>query len=67
MKPATAKRIAQAIQLLKLDGFNEYTNRQLADASGVSPKTISRNKDFVTILDFSLNKGGYQRCVMQAA
>ena len=67
MKPATTKRLTQAIQLLKLDGFEDYTNRQLADASGVATKTISRNKDFVTILDFAINKGGYQKWIIPAA
>jgi len=36
MKLSTAYRIAQAIQLLKLDGFEDYTSSQLADASGVT-------------------------------
>ena len=67
MKPATAKRIAQAIKLLKLDDFEDYTNRQLADASGVTTKTINRNKDFVTILDFAINKGGYQKWIIHSA
>ena len=67
MKLATAKRIAQAIQLFKLDGFNDYTNRQLADTLGVTTKTISRNKDFVTILDFAINKGGYQKWIIHTA
>ncbi len=65
MKALTAQRIAQAIQLLKLDGFEDYSNRQLADASGVSPKTIRRNRDIVTILDFAINSGGYARCILQ--
>ncbi len=63
MKLATAKRIAQAIQLLKLDDFKDYTNRQLANISGISQKTISRNKDLITILDFAINRGDYKRCV----
>ena len=64
MKTITAARIAQSIQLLNLDGYGEYTNRQLADASGVSTKTISRNKDLIDALDFSINRGGYHRCDM---
>ena len=67
MKLATATRIAQAIKLLKLDGSEDYTNRQLADASGVTTKTISRNKDFVTILDFAINKEGYQKWIIHSA
>jgi len=65
MKPSTVTRLAQAIQLLNLDGFKDYTNRQLADISGVTTKTISRNKDFVTILDFAINRGDYKKCVIK--
>jgi len=55
MRNPTATRLAQAIQLLKLDGFVEYTNIQLANAAGVSAKTITRNKDLIIMLDFALH------------
>ena len=62
MKPATATRIAQSIQLLNLDGYGEYTTQQLADASGVNRRTISRNTDLIECIDFAINKGGYHQC-----
>lgn len=62
MRPFTASRIAQAIQMFNLDGCSEYTTRQLADASGVSKKTISRNADLIECFDFALNIEGYHRC-----
>lgn len=65
MKPVTVNRLAQAIQLLKLDGFKDYTNRQLADASGVSQKTISRNKELITSFDFAINRGDYKKCIIK--
>ncbi len=66
MRPQTALRIAEAIQLFHLDGYEYYTYRQLANASGVSQKTISRNKDLIVILDFAINNRGYARCILQA-
>ncbi len=65
MKPSTATRIAQAIQLLKLDDFKNYTNRQLADISGINQKTISKNKDLINIFDFAINRGDYKKCVIK--
>ncbi len=62
MRPKTASQIAQSIQMLNLDGEEDYTIRQLADASGVSRKTISRNQDLIECFDFALNKGGYYQC-----
>ncbi len=59
MKPQTASQIAQAIQLLNLDGYEDYTTRQLADASGINRKTISRNTNLIVCIDFALNRGGY--------
>jgi len=63
MKPSTALQIAQAIQLLKLDDV-DYSYSQLALASGVSSKTITRNKDLITMIDFALYKGGYDICII---
>lgn len=65
MKPATAMRIAQGIQLLNLDGDSEYTYRQLADVSGVNQRTLSRNRDLIEMLDFSINNRGYSLCIFQ--
>ena len=62
MRPNTASRVAQAIQLLNLDGCKDYTIQQLADASGVNRRTLSRNSDLIQCLDFAINKGGYHRC-----
>ena len=62
MRQKTASQIAQAIQLLNLDGYGDYTLGQLADASGVNRKTISRNSDLIECLDFAINRGGYHRC-----
>ncbi len=62
MKPSTASKIAQAIQLLNLDGYGEYTTQQLADASGVNRRTLSRNSDLIECFNFALNKGGYHKC-----
>ncbi len=65
MRADTVSRLVNSIQLLKLDGYEEYTNKQLADASGITKKTISRNSDLITMLDFALARGGYQQCWIQ--
>lgn len=62
MRPNTAARVAQAIQLLNLDGYGAYTTQQLADASGISRKTLARNQDLIECFYFALNKGGYHKC-----
>jgi len=62
MRPNTAGRVSQAIQLLNLDGCEDYTIQQLADASGVSRNTLSRNFDLIECLDFAVNRGGYHKC-----
>lgn len=64
MKNSTASKLAQAIQLLILDGFENYTFRQLSKASGIGVKTLQRNKDLVQMLDFAINKGGYKQCLI---
>lgn len=56
MRSSTAYRVAQAIQLLHIDGYSSYTNSQLAKASGVTRKTLSRNKDLIVMLDFALKE-----------
>ncbi len=56
MKNSIAFRVAQAIQLLHLDGHYEYTNIQLAEASMISRKTITRNKDLIVMIDFALQE-----------
>ncbi len=62
MRPSTASQIAQAIQLLNLDGSEDYTVQQLADASGVSRRTLTRNQDLIECFDFALNQGRYYQC-----
>lgn len=64
MKSSTALRIAQAIQIMKLDGFESYSLSQISRASGVATKTLQRNKDLITILDFILDIKGYYRCIL---
>ena len=63
MKNDTAIRVAQALQVLKLDGHDNYTLKQVADASGVSRRTLQRNHEMVDILDFAINTDGYNRCI----
>jgi len=62
MKDMTLLRLAEAIQVLQLDGEENFTQKQLAQISGLGRKTLSRNSDLVEILSFSLNKQGYNRC-----
>ena len=62
MRPHTASRIAQAIQMFNLDGNNDYSIQQLADASAVSRKTLNRNKDLIECFDFALHKERYYQC-----
>ena len=64
MKDDTTIRIAQALQVFKLDGQENYTLKQLADASGVSRKTIQRNHEIVDILDFVTNVEEYNQCII---
>jgi len=64
MKDDTATRIAQALQVFKLDGQENYTIQQLADASGISRKTLQRNHDIVDILDFVTNVEDYDQCII---
>jgi len=63
MKDDTAIRIAQALQIFKLDGRN-HTIQQLADTSGISRKTLQRNHDIVDILDFVTNVEDYDQCII---
>ncbi len=63
MKSITALRLAQSIQLFKLDDI-EYSYNQLADTSGVSKRTIVRNSELIHMIDFALDKQGYNKCVL---
>lgn len=63
MRLDTASKIAQAIQLLKLDGYDEYTLKQLADISGINRKTLRKNHDMIEMLEFSMNIQDYNQCV----
>ena len=62
MKNITLLRLAEAIQVLQLDGDANFTQKQLAKISGLDRKTLSRNSDLIEIVSFSLNKQGYNRC-----
>jgi len=64
MKNDTAIRIAQALQVFKLDGQENYTLQQLADASGISRKTLQRNHEMVDILEFATNIEEYDKCIL---
>lgn len=65
MKPNTMVRVVEAIQLLQLDGYEDYTNAMIAEAAGISRKTLERNSDMVAILDFAINPRRYQRCMIR--
>ena len=64
MKALTMLRLAETIQLLQLDGYDEFTYSQIAKASGISTKTLQRDYDLIQILDFALNQKGYHRCIL---
>ena len=64
MKVTTMLRLAQAIQLLKLDGVEDYTQTQLALVCGLDRKTLQRNAHLITIIDFALSKKGYHQCIL---
>jgi len=64
MKSSTAYRVAEAIQILMLDGFEKYTLAQISQASGVSIKTLRRNEDLVLMLDFALSTKRYHKCII---
>jgi hypothetical protein len=64
MKALTMLKVAQSIQLLKLDGNHEFTNAQLSRVSGVSAKTLQRNAQIIKILEFALNSKEYHQCIV---
>ena len=64
MRTTTMQRLVQSIQLLKLDGYDKFTTKQLAQASGVSARTIERGSNIVDILTFALNPTEYDRCYL---
>jgi len=59
MKTSTANSIAMGIQILHLDGYKEYTVKQLASVSGISTKTLHKNSDLVSALDYAIGKEDY--------
>lgn len=59
----THYRIASAIQMFDIDGIS-YSNSDLARACGVTTKTITRNKDLISMIEFTLNIGGYNTCII---
>jgi hypothetical protein len=54
MKTQTMSQLSLAIQMLRLDGFDEFSKIQLANASGLSRKTIQHNAEIIEIIDFAL-------------
>jgi len=65
MKAVTAFKISQAIQLLELDGYRDYTLTQLANASGLNRKTLAKNKHILDVIDFVLNIKEYHQCIIR--
>jgi hypothetical protein len=63
MKAVTMLRIAEALQLLKLDGHKEFTYSQLSSASGINAKTLQRNAVLIHIIDFALHRKEYLQCI----
>ena len=59
MKTSTANSIAMGIQILHLDGYKEYTVKQLSLVSGISTKTLHKNSDLVSALDYAIGKEDY--------
>ena len=64
MKAFTMLRLAEAIQLLRLDGHDEFTLSQLSKTSGISTKTLQRDPDAIQIIDFALNRMEYHQCIL---
>ena len=65
MRDDTAIRVAQALQVFKLDGQESYSLNQIAKASGVGNKTLQRNHGILDILDFAINIEKYEQCIIQ--
>jgi len=63
MKALTMLRVAEALQLLKLDGHDEFTYAQLSSVSGISTKTLQRDLVLIQILDFALHRQEYHQCI----
>lgn len=66
MKPNTMIRVAEAIQLLQLDGYEDYSNVMIAETAGISRKTLERNSELVEILDFAVNPRRYHLCMIRS-
>lgn len=64
MKAITMLRLAESIQLLRLDGYDEFTLAQLSNTSGISTKTLQRDPDLIRIIDFASNRKDYHRCLV---
>ena len=60
MKTNTAKRLAQGIQLLKLDENFDYTNKQLSITTGVGMTTIKNNNILLSQLDYAVDDSNYK-------
>ena len=64
MTAKTMHRLSEGIQLLHLDGFDEYTVGQLAHVTGINRKTLQRNAQIIEIIDFALSKKDWHRCIV---
>jgi hypothetical protein len=64
MKAITAMKIAQGIQLYRLDGITNYSIKELSRATGVSTKTLIRNQAVVNMIDFALSSRSIS-CVVE--
>ena len=62
MKAPIMTRILNAIKLLQLDGFDNFTDKQLAQASGISTRTIDRNRKIIDALKFAISYKEYEKC-----
>ena len=60
MKTSTANSIAIGIQILHLDGYKGYTVKQLAMVSGISTKTLHKNSNLISALDYAIGKEDYK-------
>lgn len=65
MKPLTILKVAEAIQLLQMDGYDEYSYAQIEKTCGVSRKTLQRDPELVAIIDFAVNPKRYQLCLLR--
>lgn len=64
MKPKTVQRVASAIQMMYLDGITNPNESEIAKASGINRKTLSRHKQLIKAIKFALDIKSYNKCVL---